>query len=84
MTPAEAADMVCSAMTRKPKKVATTLGNVGELAYGLAPEGVDVVLDYAYKRFPDSSAAQGATRGLGEQPTSESLAFAHVRRGVHW
>jgi hypothetical protein len=84
MTPAEAADMICSAMIRKPKKVATTLGNIGELAYAIAPGGVDVVLNYAYKRFPDSSAAKGDGRGGREQPTSESLAFAHILRGVHW
>jgi NAD(P)-dependent dehydrogenase (short-subunit alcohol dehydrogenase family) len=84
MTPAEAADLICSAMIRKPKKVGTTLGNIGELAYAVAPRGVDVVLNYAYKMFPDSNAARGGPQGRREQATSESVAFAHILRGVHW
>ena len=82
MTPTEAADMICRAMIRKPKKVGTTLGNAGELMYQVAPRGVDLVLNYGYKMFPDSKAARGG--GASEQPTSESVAFAHILRGVHW
>src|SRR6059058_5120789 len=36
MTPTEAADMICKAMIRKPKKVGTPLGNMGALAYQVA------------------------------------------------
>jgi len=82
MTPTEAADLICKAMIRKPKKVGTPLGNAGALAYQLAPRGVDVVMNYGYKIFPDSKAARGS--GRGEEPTSESVAFAHILRGVHW
>lgn len=85
ITPAEAADMICKAMIRRPKKVATTLGNAGELAYQIAPRGVDVILNAGYKMFPDSKAARGSDRpDKGEQPSSESVAFAHILRGVHW
>jgi hypothetical protein len=83
ITPIEAADMICRAMIRKPKKVGTTLGNIGELAYQVAPRGVDVVLNYGYKMFPDSKAATGGS-GPVEEPSSESVAFAHILRGVHW
>ena len=83
MTPTEAADMICGAMIRKPKKVGTALGNFGELAYQVAPRGVDLVMNYGYKTFPDSKAASRADRTV-EQPTSESVAFAHILRGVHW
>ena len=89
MTPTEAADMICRAMVRKPKKVGTTLGNAGALAYQVAPRGVDVVLNAGYKLFPDSKAARGsdkADRGekTEDQPSTESVAFAHILRGVHW
>jgi NAD(P)-dependent dehydrogenase (short-subunit alcohol dehydrogenase family) len=83
MTPTEAADMICKAMIRKPKKVGTPLGNLGALAYQVAPRGVDVVMNYGYKIFPDSKAARGSDR-KSEEPTSESVAFAHILRGVHW
>jgi NAD(P)-dependent dehydrogenase (short-subunit alcohol dehydrogenase family) len=84
MTPTEAADMICRAMIRKPKKVGTTLGNAGELMYQVAPRGVDLVLNYGYKMFPDSKAARGGPGSGTDQPTSESVAFAHILRGVHW
>jgi thioester reductase-like protein len=88
ITPTEAADMICKAMIRKPKKVGTTLGNVGALAYQVAPRGVDVVLNAGYKMFPDSSAARGADKEKAaerqEEPSTESVAFAHILRGVHW
>jgi thioester reductase-like protein len=83
MTPTEAADLICKAMIRKPKKVGTALGNVGALAYQVAPRGVDVVMNYGYKIFPDSKAARGSDR-KSDEPTSESVAFAHILRGVHW
>ena len=84
MTPPEAADMICRAMIDKPKKVGTTLGNFGELAYQVSPRGVDRILNRGYKLFPDSLAAKGGKDKKGEQPTPESVAFAHILRGVHW
>jgi NAD(P)-dependent dehydrogenase (short-subunit alcohol dehydrogenase family) len=85
ITPAEAAEMICKAMIRRPKKVGTTLGNAGELAYQIAPRGVDVILNAGYKMFPDSKAARGGERTeKAEEPSTESVAFAHILRGVHW
>ena len=86
ISPTEAADMICKAMIRRPKKVGTTLGNVGALAYQLSPRGVDVVLNAGYKMFPDSKAARGvdADKARQDEPSTESVAFAHILRGVHW
>jgi|SRR4051794_16508060 len=85
MTPAEAADMICKAMIRKPKSVGTLLGNAGALAYQVAPRGVDVILNAGYRLFPDSPAARGtAKEPKRDEPSAESVAFAHILRGVHW
>ena len=86
MTPTEAADMICKAMIRKPKKVGTTLGNAGALAYQVAPRGVDVILNAGYKLFPDSQRPRAATAkdAAEDEPSTESVAFAHILRGVHW
>jgi NAD(P)-dependent dehydrogenase (short-subunit alcohol dehydrogenase family) len=82
-TPEEAADMVTRAMIYKPKKIATRLGTFGEIAYALAPKAIDVILNTAFKLFPESSAARGETKK--DQPvSSEGIAFAHLMRGVHW
>ncbi|MBW3657086.1 MAG: SDR family oxidoreductase [Actinobacteria bacterium] len=85
ISPEEAADMVCSAMIDRPKKVATGLGSFGEVAYAVAPKVVDQVLHMGYKMFPESSAAKGDDAKKGEdKASSEGLAFAHLLKGVHW
>jgi short-subunit dehydrogenase len=86
ITPEEAAEMIAKAMTSRPKKVATKLGNFGELLYAVAPKASDKILNTAYKLFPDSQAAKGSK---GEEvpdkpPTTEAVAFAHLMKGVHW
>ncbi len=89
ITPEEAADMICDAMIRKPKKVATRLGNFGELLYTVAPKASDAILNTAYKLFPESKAAKGEEK-KGEKPSkdeelsTEGVAFAYLMRGVHW
>jgi NAD(P)-dependent dehydrogenase (short-subunit alcohol dehydrogenase family) len=89
ITPDEAAEMICDAMIRKPKKVATRLGNFGELLYNISPKASDAILNTAYKLFPDSSAAKGKKREDGkpekeEELSTEGVAFAYLMRGVHW
>jgi NAD(P)-dependent dehydrogenase (short-subunit alcohol dehydrogenase family) len=91
ITPEEAAEMITNAMISKPKKVATRLGNFGELLYNVAPKASDAILNTAYKLFPDSSAAKGKGKEDGkpskekeEELSTEGVAFAYLMRGVHW
>jgi NAD(P)-dependent dehydrogenase (short-subunit alcohol dehydrogenase family) len=88
ISPEEAADMICDAMIRKPKKVATRLGNFGELLYNVAPKASDAILNTAYKLFPESSAAKGKDKEKkaekDEELSTEGVAFAYLMRGVHW
>lgn len=86
--PEEAAEMITDAMIRKPKKVATRLGNFGELLYNVSPKTSDAILNTGYKLFPESKAAKRTGEDLEEQaekaPSAEAVAFAHLLRGVHW
>ncbi len=91
ITPDDAAEMITNAMITKPKKVATRLGNFGELLYNLAPKASDAILNTAYKLFPDSKAAKGKAEEDGkpgkekeEELSTEGVAFAYLMRGVHW
>jgi NAD(P)-dependent dehydrogenase (short-subunit alcohol dehydrogenase family)/thioester reductase-like protein len=90
ITPEEAADMITNAMITKPKKVATRLGNFGELLYNVAPKASDAILNTAYKLFPESSAAKGRGKDDGKpaekekELSTEGVAFAYLMRGVHW
>ena len=59
--------MITDAMIRKPKKVATRLGNFGELMYSLSPKASDAILNTGYKLFPDSKAAKGDKDGETER-----------------
>ena len=89
-TPEQAAEMICDAMIRKPKKVATRLGNFGELLYNVAPKASDAILNTAYKLFPESKAAKGEEAKKDGKPakeeelSTEGVAFAYLMRGVHW
>jgi NAD(P)-dependent dehydrogenase (short-subunit alcohol dehydrogenase family) len=84
-TPEEAAELITKAMIYKPKKVATRLGTFGEVLYAIAPKSVDVILNTAFKLFPESAAARGETReGEADEVSAEGVAFAHLMRGVHW
>ncbi len=88
LTPEEAAEMITEAMITKPKKVATRLGNFGELLYAIAPKASDAILNTGYKLFPESKAAKGESQAEkkegDEQPSGEAVAFAYLMRGVHW
>ncbi len=78
LSPEEAADMICEAIRKRPKRVTTTLGTLGQLTYAIAPGAQDLVVNRAYQLFPE-----------GEEPAdrrheAERLAFAQATRGVHW
>ena len=53
LSPEEAAEMIFDAIRKRPKRVATTLGNLGQLSYAIAPGAQDLVVNRAYKLFPE-------------------------------
>ena len=85
-TPDEAADMVAEAIIDRPKRIATRLGLFAEVLHLAAPRISEVVMNTAYKMFPDSSAAKGEAkdRPKDSTPTTEAVMFASLLRGVHW
>jgi len=96
LTPEEAAEMITDAMMDKPKRKASRLGTFGEVAYAISPKTVDLILNAAYKIFPDSSAAKGESKELPEGEkgsdgdgkddgmSTEAVAMAYLLRGVHF
>jgi NAD(P)-dependent dehydrogenase (short-subunit alcohol dehydrogenase family) len=81
----EAADMIADAIIRKPQRIATRLGLMAEIMHLVMPKMSEVVMNSAYRMFPDSAAAQGK-RDEGEQrpATREAMIFASLMRGIHW
>ncbi len=94
LSPDDAADLICDAIIHRPKRIATPLGNLGQLLYAANPKSMDVTLGAAYKLFPDSSAARGEKKELaaaspedeatGDGLTQTAQVFAQMLRGVHW
>jgi short-subunit dehydrogenase len=78
LSPEDAANMITEAIRKRPKRIGTPLGNIGQLTYAIAPGAQDLVVNRAYQLFPEG----------GEKPDlrteASRRAFAQATRGVHW
>ena len=85
LTPEQAADFVVRAIIERPDRVATRLGVFAELMNALAPRLTHIIMNAAYRMFPESAAAMGRKEGPAEaEPTPEQMAFAQLTRGFHF
>jgi short-subunit dehydrogenase len=82
LSPEEAAEMITEAIRKRPKRIATTLGNIGQLGYAIAPGAQDLVVSRAYKLFPEGDGAKEQPQS--DEQTAEQRAFIRATRGVHW
>ena len=78
LSPEQAAGMISEAIRKRPKKIATTLGNLGQLTYAIAPGAQDMVVNRAYQLFPEDA------KPIDRRTEAEQRAFAQATRGVHW
>jgi short-subunit dehydrogenase len=76
LSPDQAAEMITDAIRKRPKRVATALGNLGQLSYAVAPGAQDLVMNRAVKLFPEG--------GEPDTDSAERRAFVRATRGVHW
>ena len=86
LTPDEAADLIGQAIIERPVRMATRLGTFAQIFYALMPRAYEILMNTAFRLFPDSTAAKGMKGGgvVEALPTSEQVAFASLMRGVHW
>src|SRR5262249_23382916 len=84
LSPEEAASMITDAIRKRPKRMATNLGNIGQLSYAIAPGAQDLVVNRAYKLFPEGDGSPKQAPAVEEEATAEQRAFARATRGVHW
>ena len=79
LSPEQAAELITEAVRKRPKRIATTLGNLGQLTYAIAPGAQDLVVNRAYQLLPEGD-------GKKEAPelSPEQRAFVQATRGVHW
>jgi short-subunit dehydrogenase len=76
LSPEEAAELITEAIRKRPKRIATTLGSLGQLTYAAVPGAQDLIVNRAYKLFPEGQPAGSET--------AEQRAFVRATRGVHW
>ena len=86
LTPEQAADLVVEAIVYKPVRIATRLGVAGEILHAVAPKATQIILNTAFRMFPDSTAAKGRKKeGEADVELSpEQMAFAQITQGIHW
>jgi NAD(P)-dependent dehydrogenase (short-subunit alcohol dehydrogenase family) len=83
ITPEEAAAMVKQAVIYKPQRIATRLGIFAQVLHAVAPKVSEIVMNSAFRMFPDTAAARGA-KDHQAVASQEQVAFASLMRGIHW
>jgi NAD(P)-dependent dehydrogenase (short-subunit alcohol dehydrogenase family) len=83
ITPEEAAAMVKQAVIYKPQRIATRLGTFAQVLHAVAPKVAEVVMNSAFRMFPDSAASKGV-REQQAVASQEQVAFASLMKGIHW
>jgi len=83
ITPEEAAGMVKQAVIYKPQRIATRLGVFAQLMHAVAPKVWEIIMNSAFRMFPDSAAAKGV-KDHQVEASQEQVAFASLMRGIHW
>jgi len=86
LTPEQAADLVVEAIVYRPVRIATRLGVFGEILHAVAPKATQILLNTAFRMFPDSGAAKGKKGEEAKEVelTPEQIAFAQITQGIHW
>lgn len=84
LTADEAADMVCRAIVDKPKRIATRLGIFAQVMHTVLPNVAVVILNTAYKLFPDTGGGKPGEGAVEATPSAEAVAFASLMRGIYW
>jgi short-subunit dehydrogenase len=79
LSPEDAGHIIAEAIRKRPKRIATALGSLGQLTYAIAPGAQDLLVNRAYHLIPE-----GDKKQPDHEPTAEERAFVRATRGVHW
>jgi NAD(P)-dependent dehydrogenase (short-subunit alcohol dehydrogenase family) len=83
LSPDEAAALVMRAIVEQPVRVATRLGLFGQLVQLALPSYGRIVMNEAFRAFPDADADAGAPAVLPAQDSPEQLALRKLLSGLH-
>ena len=83
LSPEEAADLIVQAIISRPERIATRVGVFAQVLHAVAPKLYAVIMNTAFRLFPESTAAKGPT-GDAQEPSLEQISFAQFTRGIYW
>jgi len=83
LSPEEAADLIVQAIIYKPERIATRIGIFAQVLHAVAPKIYAVIMNTAFRLFPESSAAKKGHQG-DQEPSLEQISFAQFTRGIYW
>jgi NAD(P)-dependent dehydrogenase (short-subunit alcohol dehydrogenase family) len=84
LNPDQAVDLIAKAIIHRPKRVATRLGTFINVLYAVAPKVTEIMFNFTFRMFNDSSAAKvGDKSQKPQEMTSEQIAISQVMRGIH-
>ncbi len=84
LSPEEAADLVVQAIIYKPERIATRAGIFAQVLHAIAPKLYTVIMNTAFRLFPESTAAKGQQPTDTQEPSLEQISFAQFTRGIYW
>ena len=79
----EAADLIIDGIVQQPKRVAVTVGNLFEFAYGVAPNAIDRVLSAAYELYPESGNESDQREPISRDAALFQRVFKAITRRAH-
>jgi NAD(P)-dependent dehydrogenase (short-subunit alcohol dehydrogenase family) len=80
LTPEEAAELVVEAIVKRPSRIATPLGVFGQIVHAVSPRVAQIVMNTAFRMFPDTAAATGDKQ---DAPTVDQIAFTQIMKGLY-
>jgi NAD(P)-dependent dehydrogenase (short-subunit alcohol dehydrogenase family) len=83
LSPEEAADLIVQAIIYRPERIATRVGIFAQVLHAVAPKVYAVIMNTAFRLFPESSVAKGQQPDA-QEPSLEQISFAQFTRGIYW
>ncbi|MDZ7622426.1 MAG: SDR family oxidoreductase [Candidatus Competibacteraceae bacterium] len=81
LSPEEAADLIVQAIIDRPERIATRVGVFAQVLHAVAPKLYAVIMNTAFRLFPESTAAKGPQPTDASEPSLEQISFAQFTRG---
>ncbi len=84
LSPEEAADLIVQAIIYRPERIATRVGVFAQVLHAVAPKVYAVIMNTAFRLFPESTVAKGQQPADAQEPSLEQISFAQFTRGIYW